>query len=226
MSSAAREQIMGRLRRGANNPEFKVDRERRLPQFQPLPFRPRDLVPRWRQELEALSGRVYGPLPPIGALDQFVKLAQVQRATAVLSWEIDELPVDGLAERLQAAKINLVRLKNHEQDDAVVRREIEQIPLGVTAAIAGLADTGSLVVNSGAGRPRSASLLPPVHVALLPVSNLYPDLPTWMALEGERFLSTTANVVIITGPSKTADIELNLVMGVHGPGEVHVILIE
>ena len=91
---------------------------------------------------------------------------------------------------------------------------------------AGLADTGSIIVDSGSGRSRTASLLPPAHIALLPVSELYPDLPTWMALQGGDLLTKTANLTIISGPSKTADIELNLVLGVHGPGEVHVILLD
>ncbi|RMF02411.1 MAG: hypothetical protein D6768_08330 [Chloroflexi bacterium] len=97
--------------------------------------------------------------------------------------------------------------------------------VGVSGVLAGLADTGSLVVHSGAGQARAASLVPPVHVALLSVGDLYPDLPTWMAAQGAGVLPQTANVVFITGPSKTADIELNLVVGVHGPGEVHVILV-
>ena len=85
---------------------------------------------------------------------------------------------------------------------------------------------GSIIVTSGAGRARSAALVPPVYLAFLPVRSIYPDLPTWMAQEGARLLPGTANLVIITGPSRTADIELTLIIGVHGPGEIHVILID
>ncbi len=68
--------------------------------------------------------------------------------------------------------------------------------------------------------------MPPIYLAFLRTTDIYPDLPTWMAQQGASRLPQTANLVIITGPSRTADIELTLVVGVHGPGEIHVVLID
>ena len=216
-----RSQIMQNIQRAVNNPQLIVDRQRQLPSFDPQPFEPRALVIRWQQELEALTGHVYGPLAPAAALDQAISLIQAQQAEEILTWDDADLPVAGLNARLQAANIRAV-----QPDDALDRQMIAGIPLGVTGALAGLADTGSIVVANGPGRARSASLLPTIHLALLRVSDLYPNLPTWMARQGGSLLPTTANLVIITGPSRTADIELNLVIGVHGPREIHVILID
>ena len=79
------------------------------------------------------------------------------------------------------------------------------------------------MVASRPDEPRSLSLLPPVHVAVAERRQILPDLFDLFAALGTDELP--ANVSIITGPSKTGDIELRLVTGVHGPGEVHVLLI-
>jgi L-lactate utilization protein LutC len=221
MTHHDRSQIRQNLQQAVRNPHLLVDRQRELPPFQPQLFDPHNLVSRWQQELEALTGHVYGPMRPEAAVDQIIALAQAQPAQEILMWDEAELPVVGLSARLQAGGIRAWPA-NHSLD----RQMMAAVPLGLTGALAGLADTGSIVVASGPGRARSASLLPAIHVALLRVSDLYPDLPTWMAQQGSNLLPTTANLVIITGPSRTADIELNLVIGVHGPGEIHVILVD
>ncbi|GAB4429408.1 MAG: lactate utilization protein [Anaerolineae bacterium] len=224
MSTNARDTIFQQLRQGVNNPELMADRSRKLPPLQPTPFEPAALVERWRAELEALTGKVYGPLPPNEAMARLMDVAGQYSPKGVIAWDDADLPLPNVAAQLQAAGFAVEQIAA----DAVAadRREtLAQIPVGITGAIAGLADTGSIIVDSGAGRARGASLLPPVHVALLPVASLYPDLPTWMSLQGGDILADMANLTIISGPSKTADIELNLVLGVHGPGEIHVILL-
>lgn len=93
---------------------------------------------------------------------------------------------------------------------------------GLTSADAALAETGTIVVSSGPGRSRLVSLLPPVHVALLPTSRLTSDLFTWIAAVGRSELP--ASITLVSGPSKTADIEQTLAIGVHGPKRVIAIL--
>ncbi len=97
------------------------------------------------------------------------------------------------------------------------------IQVGITGALAGIAESGSLVLVGGEGRPLTASLLPDIHIAILRVSDLVPTLPD--ALRMPEILTASA-AVIITGPSRTADIEMTLTIGVHGPKELHVFLIE
>jgi L-lactate dehydrogenase complex protein LldG len=221
MNSNGRSQIMQNIRRAVNQPHLALDRQRQLSSFQPRPFAPKELISRWRQELEALTGHVYGPFGPEAALNQVTAMIRAQQAGQVLTWDDTNLPLAGLARHLEANGIRAV-----QAGDAPDHQANAAIPLGITGALAGLADTGSIVVASGPGQARSCSLLPPVHLALLRVSNLYPDLPTWMAQQGAGLLPSAANLVIITGPSRTADIELALVLGVHGPREIHVILVD
>lgn len=96
------------------------------------------------------------------------------------------------------------------------------IQVGITGALAGIAESGSLVLVSGEGRPLTASLLPDIHIAILRASCLVPTLPD--ALRLPEILTASA-AVIITGPSRTADIEMTLTIGVHGPKELHIFLI-
>jgi L-lactate dehydrogenase complex protein LldF len=94
---------------------------------------------------------------------------------------------------------------------------------GVTGVLAGIAETGSLVLIGGEGCPLTASLLPDIHIAILRVSDLVPTLSDVL---GRSEIRTASAAVIITGPSRTGDIEMTLSIGVHGPKELHVFLIE
>ena len=106
-----------------------------------------------------------------------------------------------------------------EDDD--LRAFCASADVGVSGVSAALAETGSLVVESGPGRSRLATLLPAVHVALVPESKLTTDLFTWStAREG----GIATNVTVISGPSKTADIEFTLTLGAHGPKRLVAIL--
>jgi L-lactate dehydrogenase complex protein LldF len=97
------------------------------------------------------------------------------------------------------------------------------IRVGVTGVLCGIAETGSLLLVADDGQTLKASLLTEVHVALLRTSRLVLTLAE--ALQRPEVRTTSAGV-IITGPSRTADIEMTLTIGVHGPGELHVFLID
>jgi L-lactate dehydrogenase complex protein LldG len=102
--------------------------------------------------------------------------------------------------------------------------ELYDLDAGVTDVRFAVAETGSLVIDGSRDHGRSLSLVPPVHVAVVERRCLLPDLVDLFARLAHD--ATRANTVIITGPSKTADIEMNLVTGVHGPGVVHVMLLD
>jgi L-lactate dehydrogenase complex protein LldG len=94
---------------------------------------------------------------------------------------------------------------------------------GVSRALYGLADTGSVVLAASPDEPRTNSLLPAVHVSLLAPDRILPGLTELFAAVGGALPSALA---IVTGPSSSTDIEQTLAIGVHGPGEVHVVLAE
>ena len=237
---ANRDEILRRVRTAVANPALAADRtplgeigflgETRFLDQGEVGFlretRLLDLLTRWQAEFTALGGHAYGPLAPAAAVSQTLALLAARGVTAVAAWEDHTLPVPALSQALAAAGIEVMHAQRQSQGDAVARTQLARVPMGITTALAGLADTGSVVVDSGSGRARNASLVPPTYLAFLRTSDIYPDLPAWMAQQGAGLLPQTANLVIITGPSRTADIELTLVVGVHGPGEIHVILVD
>jgi L-lactate dehydrogenase complex protein LldG len=97
-----------------------------------------------------------------------------------------------------------------------------QADLAVTGVHAAIAETGSLVLYALPDAPRLPSLAVPAHIAIVRESQILADLLDW-AEWGKRMPPCTSHV-LITGPSKTGDIEMNLVTGVHGPGQLYVVL--
>ncbi len=93
------------------------------------------------------------------------------------------------------------------------------IRVGITGALVGVAETGTLVIPGGAGRPLTASLLPGIHIAVLRTGDIVPNLES--AFHKPQVTAAPATV-LVSGPSRTADIEMTLTIGVHGPGELHV----
>jgi L-lactate dehydrogenase complex protein LldG len=96
--------------------------------------------------------------------------------------------------------------------------------LGISGVAFLIAETGSVIAASSSAEPRSLTLLPPVHIAVAGRSQILADL--FDLFEQFRTESLPSCLTIISGPSKTGDIELRLVTGVHGPGELHVVLID
>jgi len=105
------------------------------------------------------------------------------------------------------------------------RDEIFDFDVGITRAQAAIAETGTLVLDSSRERNRLVSVVPPVHIAIVSASRIYATLADVLAmLQDGRELSPA--ITFITGPSRTADIELTLTIGVHGPQQLYVIIDE
>lgn len=103
------------------------------------------------------------------------------------------------------------------------RADLESVEIGVTAVDAAIAETGTLVLVSRTEQPRLASLLPPVHVALVRAEQVVATLGT-LFTKHRSWFDTSSCIQLITGPSRTGDIELKLTLGVHGPCELVVLL--
>ena len=115
-------------------------------------------------------------------------------------------------------------VREAERAGFAVHREEFAAPEGseVSDALHGLADTGSVVLAASPDEPRARSLLPAVHVTRLREDRILPSLADLFAVVGGDLPSALA---IVSGPSKSGDIEQQMTVGVHGPGEVHVVLL-
>ena len=110
---------------------------------------------------------------------------------------------------------------------ADLRAAMANSDLGITGVDYAIAETGTCVIIPATGSSRLVSLLPPVHVALIERGQVLPTLDELFTLRRRDFVDGALGsyMNLITGPSRTADIEYKLVTGVHGPGEVHMVLI-
>lgn len=180
-----------------------------------------DLVALFRARAQEVNTVVHGPVSRHGVPRAVVGIAAGHEASTFLAW--DDLPASGVTSSLQSAGLDRL---GHEIDDDRLQRNLSYLGLdiGVTGATAGLAESGSVVLVHGPGRPRMASIVPEVHIALLDVATISRTLAHW-ANEYPGFVTETTNLVLVTGPSRTGDIELQLNLGVHGPRHVHVVMI-
>ncbi|MEZ4675442.1 MAG: LUD domain-containing protein [Caldilineaceae bacterium] len=147
----------------------------------------------------------------------------------VLCWDAAALPVPAIREALTDMRFALITPSDLAGAEA--RDRIRYIRFGVTGVEAAFATTASMLMTTSAQTNRVASLLPLRHIALIPFSRLYPTSEDWLRAQRTAdnlvdLYRQHANLTMISGPSKSADIEMNLTLGVHGPKFVHAILFD
>lgn len=137
---------------------------------------------------------------------------------------LDTSRAEGAA--LQQALPSSVTAHHYDQPIENWKAELfDTIDAGFTVARSGLAATGTLIVAPDAGSPRTMSLVPPLHIALVYAHSLHADLHAAMRAEHWQAGMPT-NLVMISGPSKTSDIQQTLAYGAHGPRELWVVIVE
>jgi L-lactate dehydrogenase complex protein LldG len=168
---------------------------------------------RFIQEAQALSCHLHQVSDEIAAAQTVLQLLKADKR--VTAWDFEQIPCPSLSKSL------------HEAEIAVAPFGDPSIRVGITGASAALAATGSLVMVSRPGCYRSTSLLPPFHIAIITQDQILPDMESWLAQERQKNLGSfqAANINIISGPSRTADIAMELILGMHGPGALHIIII-
>ncbi|MCH8891909.1 MAG: lactate utilization protein [Chloroflexi bacterium] len=139
----------------------------------------------------------------------------------------DQVPVDAALANL-GLKVTTV-LHDEANSREALREEIRQSGIGITGADYALAETGSLIILPRRGLSRLVSLVPPVHIALVRPEDLLDSLDDLFLLRRleyhQRGGEMGSYLNFITGPSRTADIEMTIVEGVHGPKEVHMVIL-
>lgn len=181
-----------------------------------------DSVELFRNRSQLVNTVVHGPMPRHSVPRAVAGVAAGHEIETFATW--DDLPAPGVASALAAEGWHRV-VADDGRDGGFGRTPMADVDFGVTGSSAGLAETGSVVLRHHSGRSRLISALPAVHVVLVRVDRIYRSLADWSRLYPGG-LEGTANLVIVTGPSRTADIEQHLNLGVHGPKHLHVVLIK
>ncbi len=169
----------------------------------------------FQQALEAVSGRCViadSEDEAVLAIQRIIDASKARRVT------VSDAPL--------VRKI-LARVKT-EADflELPSQPELFDCDMGITGAQWAIAETGTLVLESEHERSRLASLVPPLHVAIIESSRIRRTMSEVLELIKHDDVGLSRAVTFITGPSRTSDIELTLAIGVHGPGELHVIVID
>lgn len=186
-----------------------------------------DLIKQFETELTRTGGKFYRAENAQSVCQYVKEISSAQGARLAVGWDSPIIGESELIPSLEQSGIEFISDTERFEPGEFIGKAIEA-DIGISTVDYALADTGSLVVLSGRGRARSVSLLPPVHVAIVKSEQIIPGLDQVFPLlryksriSGEDLSSAIA---FITGPSRTADIEMTLVVGAHGPKQLHVIL--
>ena len=225
----SRDQILGSIRRalkrGPLAPEVAAAYETRLVMHR------RNLIPARARTL-----------PPRGQVELFVRMAETANATVARVKRADDVPAE-IADYLSRLNLpaRLVRAPDpmldalpwNERPLLETTRGVAEDtdPVGVTACFAAIAETGTLMLHSGAAGPTRNNFLPDTHIVMVRATQVvatYEDgwdrLRAARSRDGSFAMPRTVN--FITGPSRTADIEQKIELGAHGPRRLHIVLID
>jgi len=231
---SGREAILGSIRRALAQNRDRLDRWASGASHVPPPFvhpLAGDPVRQLVVELERLEVKVHRCANDEAALERIKTILVRAEATRVVAWDEADVGLPGLDSLLTSVGVSRADPRAFRGAGARQAAIGEQAvaPVGITGVDAAIAESGTLVLAGGPGRGRLASLLTPIHVAVVRESQIVRGLGDALAQLGSRYgdsmLIDRSHVTFVTGPSRTADIELTLTLGVHGPREVHVVIV-
>lgn len=232
------QRIAAKVRRGAEAPPAPRDLEATASEIRRRNLEAwRELFDRFKTELEAVAGAGQSVPSAEAAVGRIVELAGAKGVRRAATWNPARLGLPGLQAALGEAGISVVQESPVAGGPSGLagrlahRQEAAQADLGVSGADFAVAETGTLVLLSGEGKGRLVSALPVTHIGVIRPTNLIrslEELGVFLTLLHRREVNgfDGSCISLITGPSRTADIELSLTRGVHGPRDLSVILIE
>jgi L-lactate dehydrogenase complex protein LldG len=221
LQTDARAEILQSIRsRLAESAALNPRRSPTLPLAATVPFvsDKRSLVETFKQQLESVGGHC-------------IVVSNESELTTALKHVVGEIEGNGLETRRLALSDSPLlgvitrdlEAQGHEIAVTPSASDLFQFDVGITSAQAAIAETGTLVLEQARERNRLVSLLPPVHIAIVNAGDICATMSE--AITRARNESDTSSAItFITGPSRTADIELTLTIGVHGPKELYVIV--
>ena len=221
LQNDARAEILQSIRtRLAESAVLNARRPPTLPLAATVPFvsDERSLVETFKQQLESVGGHC-------------IVVSDESELTTALKHVVGEIEANGLETRRVALSDSPLlgvisrdfEAQGHEIAMTPSASDLFQFDVGITSAQAAIAETGTLVLEQARERNRLVSLLPPVHIAIVNAGDICATMSEAIT-RARKESDTSSAITFITGPSRTADIELTLTIGVHGPKELYVIV--
>ncbi len=218
MSKQARDRIFARLKSVAGAAATPLARPEPLPKVE---YGHQEKIEKLKTLMEAMRTEVHITTEQdwLGRLEYILKQRKIKDLLFGPRTPIGE----ALQQKWQNTAAGLPELVPYDVEIEKIKERVFDVEAGITSTLGGIADTGALILWSSNEEPRLMSLVPPIHIAILRADKIYNSLLEVMQKENWSANMPT-NAFLISGPSKTADIELVLAFGVHGPKELIVLV--
>lgn len=220
---SAKERILAKLGRSLAGTTPLADDYDQALVTTPWTYAPEQRIPRLRELLEAVHGETH--LTTTG--DWPARVVDALSARGIDEMLISPDTPHGQQFAAHIAAIGKsIRLKSYDRPIEAWKDELFfGTPASLTGTLGGIAATGSLILWPTTAEPRLMSLVPPLHIALLKASEVYDNL--YSVLQAQSWAEgLPTNALLVSGPSKTADIQQTLAYGAHGPKELIVLILE
>ncbi len=162
------------------------------------------------------------------ARDKVLEPLSLHNTTNLLAWDFKHIPVQHLESAIKESGITIHYPEMHDEFRRETIETIHEAQAGLTGVDTAIAATGTMVVSTGPGKGRIPTVLAPVHIVVMTVDQIVPRLEDWVAQQRAHGLDGLCEqrlkMCFISGPSKTRNIEMEMIPGVHGPGIVQVVV--
>lgn len=220
MNNSSRERIFSKLFAGSKQSTAFAPETACLPIET---FGQREKIEKLKELMEAVRTEVH-VVKAENWVDQLKEILR-KRKLGTLLYATDTKIGDTLERAWESESDGLPKLTSYEGYIENFKERLFKIDAGITSTVGGIAETGALILWPTEKEPRLMSLIPPIHIAVLEAEKIYNTFCEVIQKENWPDKMPT-NALLISGPSKTADIELTLAFGVHGPKELIVLILE
>jgi L-lactate dehydrogenase complex protein LldG len=220
MSKGSRERIFSRLNAATRHAPAPVSQP---PEMPAISLSQEEKIEKLKTLMEAMRTEVHITAGKnwLNTMENILKEREIKSLLYAPDTDIGK----ALAHRLQSSGGDLPQLIAYEKEIDNLKEAVFKVEAGITSAAGAIAETGALILWPSDKEPRLMSIVPTVHIAILKADTIYNTLSEVMQQENWPAKMPT-NVVLLSGPSKTADIEMTLAFGVHGPRELILLILQ
>ena len=220
MSEGSRDKIFARLNAATRQAPAPVPQP---PQMPAITFSREEKIEKLKSLMEAMRTEVHitGGENWLNTVENILRKREIKSLLYAPETDIGK----ALERRLQSSRGDVPQLIPYQKEIENIKEEVFNVDAGITSAAGAIAETGALILWPSDKEPRLMSIVPSIHIAVLKADTIHNSLSEVMQQENWPARMPT-NVLLISGPSKTADIEMTLAFGVHGPRDLIVLILQ